>query len=225
MKARRRLCQVWLINYFGLVFAGLVIAGLALSLATLAPPTPRALAGALLVAGFEIGTAAAGLISCDARCPAQGQSLQGVLHKLIAITGSLSAFAPGLSLPHRSEKGIRVIRGRPFHEERVIEEVGTIRIGEGRSLAGANRDEADVPIEHRRGGGDHLGVGVSARPLGSHASLPSRHYHGHTGHLVLGLLPGELKHVPSRPVAPRDSRRLRDAFPPLRFPARLRRRP
>ncbi len=79
-----------LMNAAGFVPSGLLLAAFGGSLAWLVPGTRLSVVGALLVALFGAGIAAAGIFSCDAGCPRQGTSAEATLHTIVSVIAFLS---------------------------------------------------------------------------------------------------------------------------------------
>jgi hypothetical membrane protein len=79
-----------LMNFAGFVPSGLLLAAFGASLAWRLPRTGLSLVGAVLVAGFGLGIAGAGVYSCDPGCPRQGMSAEATLHHVVSVLAFLA---------------------------------------------------------------------------------------------------------------------------------------
>ena len=79
-----------LMNFVGFIPAGLLLTAFGASLAALLPRTVLSIAGALLIATFGFGIAAAGLYSCDPGCSRQTMSSAATVHDVVSRMAFLS---------------------------------------------------------------------------------------------------------------------------------------
>lgn len=79
-----------LMNFVGFIPSGRLLAAFGTSLAWLLPRSAVSVAGAVLMAVFGLGIAAAGVYSCDPGCPRQGLSAEATLHRIVSILAFLA---------------------------------------------------------------------------------------------------------------------------------------